>query len=101
MNKDEVIKDIVTQLEQLQIQQSDLLQHLGRLSENDNNNNSTTVSPVAARAFAVGDNVRIRNPGRLQPSAGTITKIGRSRITVEANNGVKILRAPRNIILES
>jgi hypothetical protein len=103
MDKDQEIQDIVNQLEGLQIQQSNLLERLGRLSESgDSNNNSVTPLPTAAaRAFAVGDRVRILNPNRLQPDRGAITKIGRSRITVEARNGTKIIRAPRNLILEN
>jgi transcription elongation factor len=100
MNRDQEIQDIVNQLERLQIQQSDLLQRLGLLSESDDNN-ITTPAPVIAREFAVGDRVRIRNPSRLQPVRGIITKIGRVRITVEARNGTKIVRAPKNLILES
>jgi hypothetical protein len=98
MDRDQEIQDIVNQLERLQIQQSDLLQRLGRLSESEDN---ATPLPTTAREFVVGDRVRIRNPGRLQPVRGTVTKIGRVRITVEARNGTKIVRAPKNLILES
>jgi transcription elongation factor len=101
MNKDQEIQDIVNQLERLQIQQSDLLQRLGLLSERDDSNNTAIPLPASAREFAIGDRVRIKNPGRLQPIRGTITKIGRNRITVEARNGTKIVRAPKNLILES
>jgi hypothetical protein len=98
MNKDKEIEDIVNHLEWLQIQQSDLLQRLGRLSESDDNNN-TPLLPATAREFAVGDRVPRRNPGWSQPVRGTITKIRRSCITVEAHNGTKIVQAPKNLIL--
>jgi transcription antitermination factor NusG len=98
--RDQEIQDIVNQLERLQIQQSDLVQRLGLLSDGDNNNNNAT-RQTSPRDFAVGDKVRISNPGRLQPVRGTIIKIGRSRITVEARDGTKIVRAPRNLVLET
>jgi hypothetical protein len=101
MNKDQEIQDIVNQLEQLQIQQSDLLQHLGRLSECKDSNNTAIPLPATARELAVGNRVPIKNPGRLQSIRGTITKIGRNRITVEARNGTKIVQSPKNLILKS
>jgi hypothetical protein len=102
MNRDQEIKDIVNQLERPQIQQSNLVQRLGLLSDGDNVNNSTNrqrqTTPV--REFAISDKVRISNPGRFQPVRGTIIKIGRSRITVEARDGTKIVRAPMNLVFE-
>jgi hypothetical protein len=77
MNKDQEIQDIVNQLERLQIQQSDLLQRLGLLSERDDSNN--TAIPICNR----------RQGTNQEPS------------TVEARNGTKIVRAPKNLILES
>jgi hypothetical protein len=93
MDRDQEIQDIVNQLERLQIQQSDLLQRLGRLSKSKDNDNTATPLPIstAARAFAVGGRVRIRNPGHLQPVRGTVIQIGRTRITVESRNGTKIV----------
>jgi hypothetical protein len=38
--------------------------------------------------------------GPFQATRGTITKIGNSRITVQARNGTKISRAPKNLTLE-
>ena len=100
MDRDQAIKDIVNQLERLQIQQSELLERLGDLSANDEGNPRAT-SPPAARDFAVGDRVRIVSPGRSQPNRGTITKIGRSRSTVEDRHGTKVVRLPKNLVLES
>jgi hypothetical protein len=93
MDRDQEIQDIVNQLERLQIQQSDLLQRLGRLSKSKDNDNNATPLPIStvARAFAVGGRVRIRNPGHLQPVRGTVIQIGRTRITVESRNGTKIV----------
>jgi hypothetical protein len=102
MDRDQEIQDIVNQLGRLQIQQSNLLQRLGRLNESEDNDNNATPPPITtARVFAVGDRVRIKNPGLLQPVRGTIIKIGKTRITVEARNGTKIVRAPKNLILEN
>jgi hypothetical protein len=101
MSSEQDIKDIVAQLQQLSIQQSELLQRLGRLTTSGRNtSNNTAGRPNATREFAIGDRVRIRNPRLSQATRGTITKIGPSRITVLATNGTKILQAPWNIILE-
>jgi ribosomal protein S18 len=94
------IKDIVTQLQRLQIQQSDLLQRLEQLSEGDKKSTKPQKQVSAARELAIGDLVRIKNPRLLQPSIGTVTKITPKRITVLAANGTSIVRAHKNIILE-
>jgi hypothetical protein len=51
--------------------------------------------------FVIGDKVRIKNPTRFQANRGVMTKIGSSRITVQTKSGNKILRAPKNLILEA
>jgi hypothetical protein len=100
MSRDQEIQDIVNQLERLQIQQAELVRRIGRLSENNDVSNINATHTTSTIDFVIGDRVRIRNPGRLQPVRGTIIKIGRSRITVEAREGTKIVRAPRNLIAE-
>jgi hypothetical protein len=52
------------------------------------------------RKFAIGDKVRTKNPTRFQADQGVITKIGPNRVTVHTKVGSKILRAPKNLILE-
>jgi transcription antitermination factor NusG len=106
------IQDLVNQLQQLNIQQSHLLRRLERLSEGASDNNPTPppqiatarrAPPVTVQHFAVGDRVRIRNPGILQPTTGTVTKITPKRITIQAHSGtrvINIVRAPKNVILE-
>ena len=49
--------------------------------------------------FAVGNQVRIKNPGPQQPDTGVITKISESRITVQGDNGVLVIRVAKNLIL--
>jgi transcription antitermination factor NusG len=105
MSNDPDVKDIIAQLQRLQIQQSTLLTRLGQLSQSGQRtdpppNATRDATPNAAREFEVGDRVRIRNPGVFQPTKGTIIKIGASRITVQARNGTKIVRAPKNLIHE-
>ena len=99
MSNEQDITEIIAQLQRLQLQQSELLQRLTRLSESEDNNNATGQANTP-RELAVGDRVRIRNPGRFQATNGKIIKIGTSRITVQADNGTKIIRAPSNLILE-
>jgi hypothetical protein len=92
------IKDIIAELQRLQIQQSGLLQRLEQLSGGDNDSSTETRVPNTTRAFTVGDRVRIANPGWNQANCGKIIKIGKSRITVEARNGTKIIRDPKNLL---
>jgi hypothetical protein len=101
-DEDQDVSQIVKQLKRLQLQQATLLTRLERLSQEgaDRNETGPTTGPATRdppRAFQIGDRVQIRNPGRFQPSTGTIHKIGQSRITVIAANGTKITRAPKNI----
>jgi hypothetical protein len=86
------VKDIVAQLQQLQIRESELLQRLERLSEAE--------TPTVPRVFAIGDLVIIKNPRPLQSNQGKIIKIGAgtNRITVQTKNGSKIVRAPFNLV---
>jgi hypothetical protein len=51
MDNAQEIRDIITQLQELQAQQSELLEHLEQLSEGDDNNNAP---PQAAAAAAPG-----------------------------------------------
>jgi hypothetical protein len=99
------IKDIIEQLQRLQIQQDGLLARLGALSEDNEPQRTSTraarVQPDAPREFAIGDRVQIRNSARYQANRGTIIRIGTSRITVETWNGSKIVRAPHNLIFEN
>jgi transcription antitermination factor NusG len=101
MSNDEDIKDIIAQLQSLQLQQAALIQRLERVSGSQDNGIPTRTKTVqVTREFAVGDRVQINNPGPFQATRGTITKIGNSRITVQARNGTKISRAPKNLTLE-
>ena len=95
-NERDEIKVIVAQLKQLQIQETELLQRLEQLNEADSN---PSRSPDATRCFSIGDLVQTKNPRPLQAKKGTIIKIGvpTDRITIQAKNGSKIVRASSNI----
>ena len=98
MSNDQEIRDIITQLQDLQVGQSKLLQRLKQL--NGSNVNSRSVpQQTTIRDFAIGDRVRIKNPRFLQPASGTVSRINPKRITVIASNGSSIVRAPKNLIL--
>jgi hypothetical protein len=99
--REDDIKDIVDQLQRLQIRQDVLLARLGELSGSHKvPAQATRVPPDTPRGLDIGDRVRIRNPGRFQANRGTIIRIGTSRITVQARNGSKIIRAPHNLYLD-
>ena len=100
------IKDIVEQLQRLQLRQDALIARLGELSGNSTTSTAraTRIPPetetVTARTFAIGDRVRIRNPNRQQANSGMVVNITANRITVQARNGIKIMRAPHNIFFD-
>jgi hypothetical protein len=89
----EEIKNIVAQLQRLQIQESELLQRLDRAIETESR------ASGAPREFQIGDLVQIKNPKPFQARQGTIVKIGigTNRITVQARNGSKVVRASFNL----
>ena len=98
MSNDQEIKDIIAQLQELQVGQSKLLQRLGQLSGSKIKNN-TVPQQITVRNFAIGDRVRIKNPRFLQSASGTVSKINPQHITVTTANGSSIVRAPKNLIL--
>jgi hypothetical protein len=102
MSSGQDIQDIIARLQRLQLEQSELLLRLARATgERDRNNTTGNVVPSdPVREFAIGNRVRIKNPGRFQASSGIITRIGTTRITVEPRNGTKIVRAPKNLAHE-
>jgi hypothetical protein len=110
------IQEIVSQLQELQLQESELLERLAQLSDGVSHNdirtqgdtvNTLTLSIHPKRLrdkihikdpiFVIGNRVQIKNPRFLQPTEGVIIKITAKRITVEASNGTTIVRAPKNI----
>jgi hypothetical protein len=113
MSDNQEILNLVNQLlrlqlrqAEIQVQQSEVLQRLTQATEEDNT--ASTAPPATAPAppatapteFAIGDWVRVVNPVRLQARIGRIIKIGPTYITILANNGTKVRRKPKNLILE-
>jgi hypothetical protein len=107
MTNDEV-QGLIEELKQLNVQQSEVLTRLEKAREKEEKKEvgQTATAQVdqtkeelthEIRDFAVGQEVRIKNPNFLQTDRGTITKIGQSRITVQTKSGSKIQRAPKNI----
>jgi hypothetical protein len=97
-DNDDIVQDLITRLNQLQVEQTELLVRLERQQRRDRERAGAL--PVA-REFAIGDRVRIRNPNRHQATRGTITKIGTTRITVTSLCGrEKVIREPKNLVLE-
>jgi hypothetical protein len=100
-NRQDEIKDIVEQLQHLQIQETKLLRRLERLNETDRQAVEVDVvdTPEISREFRIGDLVQILNPKPFQIKKGTIIRIGAgtNRITVQSKNGIKIVRAPSNL----
>ncbi len=83
-DKDEV-QDLIEQLKNLQLQQTELLARLERARINEARRTGIQDKEESStREFAMGDKVRIKNPTRFQVNQGVITKIGSSRIAVRA-----------------
>jgi hypothetical protein len=115
MRNDEV-QDLISQLNDLQLQQTALLARLKTAAADEAARNrdlphedgrtrefAATVHEIGptTREFAIGDKVWIKNPNLFsQAGSGTVTKIGNRRITVTTQSGKNILRAPKNLVLE-
>jgi hypothetical protein len=111
MRNDDV-QDLISQLTRLQLQQTDLLARLDTAVQVQNTLLGTPdeTEPFARAAliggeptrrnFEVGDKVTISNPNLFQANEGTITKIGKKRITVTTASGQKIVCAPKNIFAQ-
>ena len=110
------IQDIITQLDELQTQQSVLIERLGQLTSADGilpaeapaeptrtiteSGYKRDLFPDGEPVLIIGNQVRIKNPRRGQPDRGIITKISRNRITVQGDNGILVSRAPKNLVLQ-
>jgi hypothetical protein len=77
-NRQDEIKDIVAQLQRLQIQETELLRRLERLSETDIQTVEVDASEIE-REFRMGDLVQILNPKPFDIKRGMIIKIGATR----------------------
>ena len=99
-------KDIVEQLQRLQIQQASSVDRLSRATEtlpdvvNDEcDTRRTTIPAENPRRFIIEDRVRIINPRILQQPTGTVIRITEARVTVQTSNGATVTRAPKNLTL--
>jgi hypothetical protein len=101
MSSGEDIKDLIQQLQELQLQQAALLTRLVRASLGKTNarKKSNTVPPDEKWELVTGNRVRILNPGVFQTDRGIVTKIGPNRVTIQTRSGAKIIRAQKNIII--
>ena len=94
----EDIKDIIRQLNALQLEQSLLLVRLQRATEGKNDGATKNHETTKPRPLKIGDRVKINNPRPLQPTGGRITRIGKL-VTVTAQSGVQVVRASKNLTL--
>jgi hypothetical protein len=110
IQKDDEIRELIIQVQQLQLQQTALLARLAQargdeaevVAPDSSDTREADAPEQEVRAFAVGDRVRITNPNRalFQADRGVITKIGDVRITVQTRTG-RITRAPKNLIFNN
>jgi transcription antitermination factor NusG len=100
MDDEDEVQVLIDQLRRLQLQQNELITRLERARGNERQP-SPRASPRARREIAIGDRVRIKNPGPFQTNKGVVDKIGESRITVRTASGTKIQRAHKNIVRDN
>jgi hypothetical protein len=74
-NEHDEIKDIVAQLQQLQIKETELLSRLERLSGTGSQTFGSPTRTLPSREFRIGDLVKIKNSKPFQIKKGTIIKI--------------------------
>ena len=105
--KNDHVDDIIDQLNTLHIRQTDLLLRLEKARVAERNPDHYLVGPTASKApnettreFAIGDQVKVRNPNPFQSDKGRIVRIGKTRITVQTKSGSKIQRAPKNLSIQ-
>ncbi len=124
MRNDEV-QDLISQLNRLQLQQTELFARLEKaigdkdaqtrwVGKEDAQTGEVANKIEVAQTrefvvahevaqtgeFAIGDRVIVKNPNPFQTDRGKITKIGNKRITLTTQSGRKILRAPKNLVLQ-
>ena len=92
------IQDLVTQLNLLQLSQTELLVLLEQAVHSKVSAAGTQPQTDEEREFSLGNQVLIKNPNPFQTNKGTVTKIGAKRIAVTTTSGTKILQAPKNLI---
>ncbi|WP_353890134.1 mechanosensitive ion channel domain-containing protein [uncultured Marinobacter sp.] len=103
MSTSKEVQDLIAELTRLQLQQTEVIARLTRLTEAEPKQ-TRTVSPTrptptdTIRDFAIGDRVRITNPRPFQTATGSIKRIGTHRITVRTASGNNIIRAPKNLV---
>ena len=96
MNNEDNIDELLTQLNRLRIEESNIIKRIIQV-RNKNNNEETNNEREQEEELKIGDTVRILNPRRFQENTGVISKIGASRVTITPRKGIKIIRHPRNI----
>jgi hypothetical protein len=112
MTIEEDIKGVISQLDKLQLKQSELIARLDQLNtKRERESTRASVFPSNPSyaptpyiiGFSLGDRVVIINPGRNQENKGKVVKISDStflssvRIVVETPSRQRIIRAPKNL----
>ena len=75
-NSEQDIAYIVAQLQELQLQQSVLLNRLAGINERNTEGEFFDTTTDTPRDFRIGDRVRITNPKRFQAKKAVIINIG-------------------------
>jgi hypothetical protein len=111
MTIEDDIKSVISRLDRLQLEQSELIARLGQLNTRRESENRASAPPSNPSyvptpynvGFFLGDKVIIINPGRNQENKGKVVKISDSisvtniRIIVETPSKQRIQRAPKNL----
>jgi hypothetical protein len=123
--RNDQVQDLISQLNRLQLQQTELFARLEKaIGDKDAQTRGVRKEDAHTREvaheieakqtrefviahevaqtveFAIGDRVIVKKPNLFQADRGKITKIRNKRITLTTQSGSKILRAPKNLVLQ-
>ena len=62
-----------------------------------NNNTASTHKDNSGNTIEIGDTVRVLNPGLFRDNVGTVTKIGKARISIRLKSGKSTNRKSSNL----
>ena len=95
---DRQLEELQDQLNKLRLKHDRVLDKIVQLQK-ERKAAQDAADTLGARAFRIGDRVRVRNPNPKQPREGKVTKITKERVTLTSDSGIDVWRAPKNLEL--
>ena len=95
---DRQLEELQDQLKSLELKHDRVLSKIVKLHKK-RKAAQDAADTLGARAFRIGDRVRVKNPNPKQPREGKVTKITKERVTLTSDSGIDVWRAPKNLDL--